>query len=76
MAYCRYCSAALCLIHLTDISPSNYPKDGDWITKMTKEDRYNHTCKGCRNPEIDNSEVNFFITSHHITLQHTTLHHI
>ena len=60
MVYCKYCSSALCLIHLSDFSPNNYPRNkGSWYNDYVNDEevRFSHTCKGCRNPSIDNTNV-------------------
>ena len=59
--YCQYCSNNMCMFHLSDLRPNSFPESSmvDW----RKEIDYNLgiKCKACRNPNINLSDVKFYV---------------
>lgn len=73
MVYCQHCGVPECLYHLKDIHPDTWhdvPYDKIYQRINPRQLTNGHTCRACKNPEIDHDSVKiillFFISWHYI----------
>ena len=60
--FCRFCTQKMCIHHLQDLTTQTLETE-DNIRGYPSRERQKLCCKGCRNPDLNNTEVLFVYLS-------------